>query len=475
MKNNIKSSLTVALAAVSLFFLGCEDDVSNIGSSITSSEVSIHVDSVVYDIHGRSVKAPSIESKSAFTLMGSVSIPEYGDLQCSYVTQFLPAESLDIPDSISGAEIDSVKMILSAPRNLVTGDTLVPQQLKVFSLTKQLPADINASFNPSGYYDPSTPIGTKNYSMRGMKFNDTTFLENSNVSIDVRMPIQLGREVVDTYHENPDVFVWPEKFSKLWPGVFVEPTFGRGCVYAVSSTKIFAYYPQSIAVAEKDEEGETQIVYKEIPDSVCLFTTAPEVLSSVNMTYTPSAKIENMVAEGKSVITTPGGYVTSIRFPAREVLEEYWGQEYELGVIDNLLFSIPAKPVTNGYGIGMPPSLLMVKSSEVDSFFAEGRVPDNITSFYSYYSTDDKGYSFSSMRRYIVNLRDKGEENITAEDEEFTLVPVSISTEEYTDRNTGEVVVAVTNVLPYIVKPTMVELDTQNAEIVFIFSNQKID
>ena len=144
MNKKLISCLTVALATVSLFFTACDDDTSGIGNSISSSEISINVDSLAYNLHASTIQAPVLESRSAYTLIGSVKVPEYGSLSCSYVTQFLPSETLNIPDSISSADIDSVKMILTVPKRYITGDSLAPQQLKVYSLIKQLPSDISS-------------------------------------------------------------------------------------------------------------------------------------------------------------------------------------------------------------------------------------------------------------------------------------------------------------------------------------------
>ena len=288
------------------------------------------------------------------------------------------------------------------------------------------------------------------------------------------LPISLGRQVFDAYKEDPSLFIWPEEFARHWPGVFVEPSFGKGCIAPVANTSIFAYYPQTIVTSIKDDESNSQVVYKQVADSVCMFTTAPEVLSSVNISYEPSDNIKAIVSEGRSIITTPGGYTVSFDFPAVDILKKYWSEEYDLGVINNMVFSIPAKPVANAYGLGMAPALLMVKSSEMDSFFSEGRLPDNKSSFTSVYSSETGSYTFSSMRQYIVDLREKGEANITEEDVNFTLIPVTVSTEDYTDPSTGVLVTAVTNVIPYIIMPTMAELDTENAIIVFTYSNQTL-
>lgn len=474
MNKSILSYLTVALATVSLFLSACQDDLSEIGNSISNSEVVINVDSLTYNLNASSVATPALESRSSYSLLGSIRVPEYGELECSYLTQFLPAESLNLPDTITSTDIDSVKMIFSIPKDYVTGDTLAPQQLKVYSLNRQLPSSIPSNFNPEGYYD-TTPIAVKSYTLSGYSFNDSTFTSKSNIEVKTLLPLELGQKVVEAYSEKPEIFVWPQEFAKYWPGIYVAPSFGKGCVAPVQNTSIYAYFPQTKVTTVKDSEGTSQVVYTQVADSVCLFTTAPEVFSSVNISYSPSENIVNMVNAGKSIITTPGGYVVSFKFPAKEILSNYWKEEYELGVINNLNFSIPASTVSNSYGLGMAPSLLMVKTSELDDFFAEGKLPDNKTSFASKYSSEDNAYTFSSMRQYIVDLRAKGEENITDDDIEFTLIPVTLTTEDYTDSSSGSSVTAVTSVTPYILMPTMADLDTENAIIVFTYSNQILE
>lgn len=475
MKNSSYILTTVVLATVSLLLGSCEDEVSSIGSSISPTEITISVDSVTYNLNARTIKAPSFESKSAYTLLGNISVPEYGDLSCSYVTQFLPSEKLNIPDSISYEDVDSVKLFINVPKNAITGDSLATQQFKAYSLIKDLPSDISSTFNPEGYYNPDSPLTVKSYNLNGETFTDSTYLTSSLMRIKANLPVEIGRDAFKAYREDPEIFIWPQKFAKLWPGIYVEPTFGKGCIAAISSTSIYAYFPKTETRYDTNDEGVTTTYYVTVPDSVCMFMSAPEVVSSVNIDYRPSANIEGLAASGKSIITTPGGYAVSFNFPAKEILKEYWGKNYELGVVNNLLFTIPAKVISNKYGIDVPPALLMVKTSELENFFADGKVPDNKIAFYSNYNSDTKSYEFSSMRDYIVDLKAKGEENITEEDLDFTLVPVSIKIETYTNRYTGETVTVVVSVLPYIEKPSMVELETDNARIVFTYSNQVVN
>lgn len=467
--------MTVALATVSLFFTACEDEVSNIGGSISSSDVTINVDSLTYKLDAKTIEAPALESRSAYSLVGSIRVPEYGELDCSYVTQFLPAESLNLPDTISSEDIDSVKMILSIPKTYITGDTLAPQQLKVYSLTKELPADISANFNPEGYFNPSNPLAVKSYTLSGYDFRDSTFTSSNTVQLKAEMPVDFGRKVVEAYSKDPEMFVWPQEFAKYWPGVYVAPSFGKGCIAPVRNTSIYAYFPKGVPKTVENEAGEATVEYVTVADSVCLFTTAPEVLSSVNISYRPSENLKNLINDGKSIITTPGGYTVQFKFPAIEILEDYWDEAYDLGVINNMVFSLPAKLISNSYGLGLAPALVMVKTSELDSFFSEGKLPDNQNSFTSLFSAEENAFVFNSMRQYIVNLKNKGKENITEDDLDFTLIPATVTTEDYTDPSTGTLVTVVTSVAPYIIMPTMMELETEKAKIVFTYSNETLN
>lgn len=457
-----------------LGLVGCDDDLSGIGSSIFSSEVDINVDSRTYSLMSSTVDAPSFATRSDYTMLGMIDVNDYGRLECSYVTQLLPAESVSLPEDVTPEDVDSVKLILTMPRSSFTGDSVAPQQVTVYPLTKSLPDDISYTFNPEGYYDSSAPLGVRTYTLSGTSQTQTTYSTSSTVDVMVHLDRSIGVDVLQAYADDPGLFTWPADFAKKYPGLYVTNTFGSGCVAAISSSKVWVYYPVPTYETVTDDDGNETVQEVAKADSICVFSSAPEVLSSINVSYQPAQQLRDMITSGRHIITTPGGYVTRFRFPAREILAEYWSSEYNLGVINNLTFSIPASVIANKYGIGVPPTLLMVKTSELDEFFSEGKVPDNKTSFYSIYTSSAAAYEFNSMRQYIVDLRAKGEENITDDDLDFTLVPVTIRTDEMQISGSTTTQTVVTSVTPYVIRPSMVELFMEKAEIIFTYSNQII-
>lgn len=456
-----------------IWLSACQDELNTIGSSLDRGEVTIIVDSMPTKIASTSVYEPIFDARTATKLLGRISVPEYGDLKCSFVTRLMSAVNLTIPDSITINKIDSMTLVLSVPRATISGDSLAPQQLKVFRLTKALPADINNEFDPEGYYDPSAPLGVKSYTISGLTVTDSTYKSTSDVKVRVNMPLDLAREFVTAYRTTPEIFRWPDTFANYFQGLYIEQNFGNGCVAAISNLELLTYWNRIDKEYVIDKDTPANSGYKDVikRDSICLFSYQPEVLSSNNVTYTVSEKINNLVDEGKVVITTPGGYYADFTFPAQDIIDKYKNQQANMSVISKLALEIPANTIKNNYGISYVPTLLMVKKSERENFFKENKVPDYKTSFYARYNSSTGRYSFTALRDYLLSLLEKDE--ITDDDVEFSLVPVLVNTEEVTGYNSSTSFVI--RCAPYVLRPTMTVLNMDEAIICFTFSKQVID
>lgn len=458
-------ALAIAGAATS-----CDDDDSKIGPALTAGEVTINIDSLTFDLKAIPVEYENFDARSGNLLLGNMDVSEYGKLKCSFVTRLMCATSLNVPDSLSSPErVDSCKLYLVLDKTDITGDSLAPQRVSVYTLLKQLPSSLTNKFDPTGYYDSSSLLGSKTYTASSVQYPDSLFLKQSTIPIEIPLSKEYGQEIFRQYKENPDVFQWPQTFAQYFPGLYVESDFGKGCVANISSLFVAVYY-YSLATESSvvDEETVTKEVHQ--AKSVIPFSISPEVLSSNMIDYTVSDNIRRMVAEGETVITTPGGFNTSFRFPAKEIIAEYDSKKFNLSMVSGLSLSIPAEAVENDYGMGVAPSLLMIKTSEMDEFFAKNKLPDNLSSFTANYNSETGSYTFSSLRAYIMDLISKNE--IAEEDVDFTIVPVNITQE--TESSYGTTTTYVTKCTPYSIRPTMTRLHTDKALTVFTFSSQLI-
>lgn len=485
----------------------CEDAVPEVGSSLATGEVQIALDSLIWDgtrqyvyrgndstlvtcpkIEYATEFCDSIDSRSTTNLIGRLSVPEYGDLHCSFVSQMMSTTSIAIPDSIPLEQIDSMKLVLSVPRGELTGDSLAPQQLRVYRLTKSLPKNINSKFNPASYYSEESPLGSKSYTLSALGMSDSIYSRLSYISIDIPLERDMARKIVTEYRTNPSTFAWPQSFEEYFHGLYVEPSFGRGCVANVAATNILIFYSYKalVSTTETDDDGNetTKQELQTKSRAVGVFESSPIVLSSNNIKYEPSSLLKAMATANEPIITTPGGYRVNFRFPADNLIDIYRNSNSRLAVVSGLTFSIPVEEIENDYGITPPPYMLMVKTSKLKEFLENNPLPDSKDSFYAAYNATSKSYTFSSMRNYILELIENG---YTEEDLDFTLIPANLTMESdssdsyyssyyyyygYSSSSSGTY--TVTKCTPYITKPSMCKLRMDKAKTVFTYSTQQM-
>lgn len=474
MKRLIKGAAALA-TVISLGLAACSDETSPIGSDLVAGDISITVDSLTLTIDSRTIAAEKYDSRSQTNIIGRITAPEYGELSCEYIARLMCASTLPLADSITTNHIDSVNILLRVPRNQITGDSLAPQQLRIYRMAdkfNEVKADtVTNEFNPEGFYNPADLIVSKSYTLSDVATGQTK--KSTYLTVPIKLTgekyEEFGPGLVEKYRKDPELFVWPQSFAKYLPGIYVKPVFGSGCIANVNSTQFMVYYHTRYLSTEYVDNEVIQLE-KVKRDSVALLSTAPEVLSTNLITYRPSETLLAMQQAGKCIITTPGGFQTSLDFPAEKILEMYLKHDGSASMISNLTFAIPASRIPNDYGIGIPPYLLLVKKSEAAKLFSEGKVPDGNTSFWAAYDSSKGEYAFTSMRNYIIELSKK--EKITKEDTDFLLIPVNLNLETDTNKYTGVTTTTVMSCTPYIIAPSMCELHMERAKVVFTYSAQ---
>ena len=493
--------------AASGMLLSCEDNTPTVGGALASGEVQIALDSLTWNgteqtihrgdkkhtftcpkISYRTYFDDAVDTRSTTNLVGRISVPEYGDLNCSFVSRLMCTKNLGIPDSIikKPEQIDSMKISLVVPRGALTGDSLAPQQLKVYRLTKSLPTDIDNRFDPTGYYDPSNPLGTSSYTLSALGMNDSVYINQPYVVIQIPLPREMALETVKAYTDDKtkNIFAWPQTFEQYFHGIYVEPTFGRGCVANILETAFIIYYSYKTKTDKTGEDGTVTSTVTTNVRTTGVFASSPIVLSSNNVVYHPSAYLKDLADNNEALLTTPGGYRINLRFPGRELVDIYQSSQSKMAVISDLKFSIPVEEIENDYDITPPPYLVMVKSSELEKFLESNSLPDNKVSFYGTYNATTKRYSFSSMRNYILDLIRNG---VKDEDLDFTIVPVNLEFESddsssslnlwnpyYGYPSSSSTSSEPIKCTPYISRPSMCILKMDEARTVFTYSIQQM-
>lgn len=463
------TAIMAALFAPVALLSSCDDNTSEIGSSLVTDKSEIVVDTT-FTIVGRSLTNDVMSARTLTQLIGAIDADGYGRLSSDYVTQMMPSASIDTTGT-KVEDIDSICLILRFYGNKITGDSLVPMGLKAFALERQLPADIDSRFKPEGYYDPSAPLAQAIYTSNNI-YDDSLAITGTHV-ISAKLPLELGKYLYDLYLKNPEVYQSPISFAEKFPGLYIANSFGSGRVTNIYNTRLALYYSSHQKYTdEKTKEERDTVLYR----AGILAASTPEVLTNNNLSFSIAPQLLDSVAAGVPMIVAPLGLDVEFTMPTREILSSFNNdiQSGTMGVINSLSMMIPAEKITNEYGINPPSQVLLVLADKKKQFFDENKVPDNITSFLATYSESLGGYYITGMRPYIMQFANKPLSEITDSDCRFILTPVDSEVETVPQGYYGNSYEIVTAIGPYIDGPAMAKISLDKAKITFTYSTETI-
>lgn len=450
-----------------LVVASCDDNTSPIGSTLVTNRGEIVIDST-FTVTAQSVPSPVLRSRTISQLIGNIDARSFGTLRSDFVTQFMPTSVLDTA-GITPQDVDSLHLILRFHGQDITGDSLVPMGLNVYALNRQLPYDIYTDFDPEGYYDPSSPIGTCMYTGNAM-YNDSLSNLATHV-ISIPLPLELGRDLFNAFLTQPSKFLTPEGFAGIFPGVYVKGTFGSGRVTNIYNTRLAIYYHHNTTYYNEDlkQQRDTTYYYARV-----LAAASPEAVSNNCMSFELAPEISRRAATGEALVVSPLGLNARIKLPVASLVDTYLANSGPMSVLNTLTMSLPIDTIPNNYGIRPPQHLLMVLEKDFDTFFEEFKIPDDINSFILTYNQYTNSYVNSKMRDFILNRLKDPEAAKLDENSTFILVPVAIQTETYQESYYSQPITIVTDVLPEVATPAMARILPDKAKIILTYSRESI-
>ena len=231
----MKIPVVKALSAALLLgaFTACEDNASEIGSSLVGDEVSIVIDSA-FTVSGHCEAIEAIRPKTTTQMLGKVDIPAFGSISSSVVSQFLPSTELDTAN-FAPADVDSLILTLRYGYQSFIGDSVAPMGVRVYALNKQLPTKIASNFNPEGYYNPMQPLASTVFNATSMGSDSIALLGYRDIRF--TLPRELGRKLFQSFIDNPDNYANGQIFAEeVFPGLYFENSFGSGlCICDTSA------------------------------------------------------------------------------------------------------------------------------------------------------------------------------------------------------------------------------------------------
>lgn len=458
---NRKSILALPLFALAI--AACDNN-DEIGSTIIADEVEIITESD-FNVTGKTLRNPKVQSRTIVQLLGSINAGEYGNFYSDFVTQFMPAASIET----EGVTVDGLTLRMAIPRSTgYVGDTLIPMGLEVYELTKPLGYPIYSDFGEevSDYYNPTQPIASKIYNFNTAGLSDSV-KALSYIDIPVELPKELGEKLFNIYTENSENYLIPELFSQKFPGLYVKSTYGDGRVIKIGATIMtLSYHVNTINDAGRDT------TYFNVGN---YYAVSPEIITNNNIRYEMSQELTDKFEAGENLLVAPTGLDIEIEFPINDIRATYLAGAGKLAVINSLSFTLPVEEIENDYGITPPPYVLMVRSDKKDEFFAQNLITNNLTSFLGTYNSTSKQYEFPDMRGYLTDRVKNGE--ATPEEYTFTLTPVTVNTESNGSSSYyyyGTTTTTVSSIVPYVETPAMAKILLDEAKINLSYSKQTL-
>ncbi len=450
--------IVMAACAMLLATASCIDE--NIGSTLADNRTAIIEDSTSFTITGSTIANHHLRSRSSKQLIGIVNSPGYGTLTSDVVTQFIPSIKLD-DNNVTAETIDSCQLSMYITAGDFTGDSIVPMRMTAYGLTKQLPNPIYSDFDPTGYYDPSEPLGSATYSATALQQSDTV-QKQSFRRVVLPLPKEMARAIFTEYKENPSTFDKPSTFAQFFPGLYLTNTYGQGHVMNFMTTQFEVFYHTT----EKSDTTLTQVY----------MTATPEVVYNNNIKLTLDPAVQQMIDNGEALVMGPAGLETSMRFPIQEIIDMYRAKTSSgLAVVNDLELTLPIEEVPNKWGVAPPSHLLLVKTAKKDAFFEADTLTNNKDSFYAAYDPVTRSYTFSGMRNYILDILKNKYGVATDEDIFFTLTPIDITTYTNQANYYSTATTTVTKIAPAISKPSIAKILLKKAKIKVVFSRHFIE
>ena len=470
----MKQFFNVILAAGLLLGLyACTDET--IGVSITDSVSSIIEDSS-FVITGHSVRNDRVQMRTSTKMLGILQADGFGHLSAEAVTSWMPALSIDTAGT-KAEWIDSCRLKLRLPvSNGFTGDSLAPMRLNVYRLNKALPSPIYSDFDPTGYYDSSDLLASEAYSPSSGWNEIATSYVSGSVQYDtvrvisVPMPVELGRELFNTYKNDPTTFSSPKRFADIFPGIYITNSYGSGHVVNIKATELDVYYHQYYQLSDT-----TDTIYPAQCQSYLAST--PEVVSNNIIKFDIDDAITSMVNQGEALIVAPAGYEVQVHFPIQDIIDKYKANiGNNQSIINTLTLTLPVSVPVTEYNIQPPTYLLMVKTSKKETFINGDSLVNNKDSFYAIYDATNHEYQFTGLRDYIINIINNQGGIASADDIDFTITPVDVT--NYTYQSSyyyGGTTSVVTKISPMVSRPAIARLLLDEAKIKITYSKQIVD
>lgn len=445
---------------ITLVFFGCDDNTGGLGMGMLPGSDGITIESKPFNVITEDATSGAVFAKTDIGYVGRFTDNEYGFgyYEGSFLTELNCMDDLTFPkaydpvtnrDSLNNMISNDIDESFALARLVLGyysffGDSLSPMQVSVYEIDKQnLEKNHYTDINPDDYTTKNILLGRKSFSAIDLA-DSLRHKENYMHSVSIPISDELGKRIIKENWDNPGTFKDSDTFKEFFKGLYITSDIGDGTVLYIQHVSLeVVFYSYQL-----DSKGDIQKKYNpetgEHDGADSTFLAARSFASTMEIIQANQIQISDEVNEkvqedGYTYLKSPAGIYTRAILPIGEIMDKEKGIDLDRDTINSvkLVFNAYHHETTNEYSMSPPSSVLLIKESEMKEFFEKNKIPNNTTSYYSYFLNNQ--YEFPNIMRLITSMakemeKDKEEAGSAWDEEEWldknavAIIPVSIGT-----------------------------------------------
>lgn len=457
---NFKFIAGIALAC--LAFTACDDSTDTIGSSLIENNNGVSIETASFSVASSSVAADSVLSRSTYGYLGKVRDPETGAyITGDFMAQYNNIEGFYFPklDSLvtydsNGNEVfgsagtikaDSCELRLFFEDKY--GDAKQSMKLTAYEMAKAMNEDryYYSTFDPyaQGYVREDGIHKDKVYNLTdynvAQSTRDTSIyvpyitvqINDAYTDKDGKTYNNFGAYMLQKYYDDASNYKNAYTFrNNVVPGFFFKLKSGLGNMVKITDSQLNVYFKMRAKKAYTDNTSGTSVTaYKDtIYNQVATFWGTEEVLQHTTFSNDEGINDKLVADESCTYLKTPSGIFTELTLPVDSIM---MGHENDTIASARVVLERLNNTTQSTYAFDVPQTLLMVPKDSLRSFFEEGKLYDNKTTYVATWggasstTSTDNTYTFYNIGKLITSMYRSS--NKTGNWNKVVLVPVTVS------------------------------------------------
>lgn len=422
-----------------LAFYGCDDNTGTLGMGMLPDSDGISAQTTNFDVTTKSILAEQVYAKTSTGYVGNFTDPDpkgFGNYEASFLTELNCTDDFTFPavyndethtGTMAGDTVASIQLTIYYGSWF--GDSLNPCRMAVYELDKKLKNDHYTNIDPKEYYgnESNKPNFTTGYfelhkaytaydtSLPDSIRNATDSNGNSLFYPNVTLPLskEFGNELLQLNRayqrgEN-DFFKNSEKFiDNVFKGVYIKNDYGNGTILYVDRVDLQMqfrfHYVDSLGVKLTKKDGTLNAEGKPADSlyysTATVFASTKEVIQANKFENSQELADKVNNEKGWSYLKSPAGIFTEATLPYDKIQEELTNDT--LNAVKLTFTNYNQENNKYKFGMSAPETVLLLRKKDMNSFFINNELTDNVTSFVATHnSVETNQYTFKNIARLV--------------------------------------------------------------------------